>query len=369
MFRQQSGVLPDPGNTLSSARDLGELSSTLAIADWVGSSDTLDYYRFSTRSSSSFNAVLDGLRGDADIRLYRINPNGSTTFLASSTRGGTNTDSIQNRFLARGNYAIRINRFGNNNTSYNLGLSAIPTASGSDNSVSRARDLGDLGSTVAITDWVGRSDTVDYYRFSTRTFSRFNVVLDGLRGDADLRLYRINPNGSTTFVTSSTRGGIATDSIQNWFLTRGNYAIRVNRFSTNNTSYNLQLSALPTYSGSDNSVSRARDLGQLGMNMTIPNTNWVGRSDTVDYYRFSLSGSRRFNAILDGLRRDADLRLYRINPNGSITFLASSTRGGTNTDSIQNRFLTSGNYAIRVNRFSTNNTSYNLNLSAYWSIG
>ncbi|HBQ98753.1 MAG TPA: hypothetical protein DD761_09615, partial [Cyanobacteria bacterium UBA11691] len=64
-------------NTPSTARDLGNLSTSRQFNDFVGPSDPNDYYRFNLESNSSFDLKIDG--GNYNLGLYRdANNNGQT---------------------------------------------------------------------------------------------------------------------------------------------------------------------------------------------------------------------------------------------------------------------------------------------------
>ncbi|MBO1067842.1 hypothetical protein, partial [Anabaena sp. 54] len=49
------------GNTRSTARNVGTLTSLQSFNDWVGSADTNDYYSFNVGTQSNFSLNLTGL--------------------------------------------------------------------------------------------------------------------------------------------------------------------------------------------------------------------------------------------------------------------------------------------------------------------
>ena len=120
--------LPDPvdlaGNTLATARAITVGSSTTSYTDWVGSTDTNDYYRFSLANPGNFNLGLTGMTADADVQL--LNSGGSV--IASSTNGGTASESITGQ-LSAGTYYIRVYPY-TGNTNYNLAVSATSGGTG-----------------------------------------------------------------------------------------------------------------------------------------------------------------------------------------------------------------------------------------------
>ncbi|MCZ2205849.1 MAG: PPC domain-containing protein, partial [Cylindrospermopsis raciborskii PAMP2011] len=77
-------------NTLTSARNIGTLTGTQTFSDFVGSSDTNDYYRLDLSQTSNFSLSLTGLSADADTQLL----NSSGTVIQSSQNAGKVSESI-----------------------------------------------------------------------------------------------------------------------------------------------------------------------------------------------------------------------------------------------------------------------------------
>ncbi|MDB9545067.1 S8 family serine peptidase, partial [Microcystis aeruginosa CS-1036] len=221
------------GNTLATARAITVGSSTTSYTDWVGSTDTNDYYRFTLANSGNFNLGLTGMTADADVLLL----NSSGSVIAYSDNGGTASESIT-RQLSAGTYYIRVYPY-TGNTNYNLAVSAAPLAPVdlAGNTLATARAITVGSSTTSYTDWVGSTDTNDYYRFTLANSSNFNLGLTGLTADADVQL--LNSSGSV--IASSVRAGTASESITSQ-LSAGTYYIRVYPYS-GNTNYNLAVSA------------------------------------------------------------------------------------------------------------------------------
>src|SRR4028118_696772 len=133
------------------------------------------------------------------------------------------------------------------------------------NSLSTARNIvGVENGSVNLTDFVGTGDSHDFYRFDINTKSNFNLRLDGLRADADVKLIQDrNRNGVVDFgetIDYSLEIGTVPDVINVSNLAPGTYYVRVSSFLGNSTNYNLNLSAtsipelnIATPSGSFNS--------------------------------------------------------------------------------------------------------------------
>jgi hypothetical protein len=221
------------GNTLATARAITVGSSTTSYTDWVGSTDTNDYYRFTLANSGNFNLGLTGMTADADVQLL----NSSGSVIASSVRAGTASESITSQ-LSAGTYYIRVYPY-TGDTNYNLAVSAAPLAPVdlAGNTLATARAITVGSSTTSYTDWVGSTDTNDYYRFTLANSGNFNLGLTGMTADADVQL--LNSSGSV--IASSTNVGTASESITSQ-LSAGTYYIRVYPY-TGDTNYNLAVSA------------------------------------------------------------------------------------------------------------------------------
>ena len=220
-------------NSLGQATNLGALSGSRTIQNFVGSSDPNDYYRFDLTQASSFSLSLNGLSANANVELLTS----TGGLIQRSANGGTRAESIS-RTLNTGTYFVRVYR-GSGNTNYNLTLAA--TASGpadnAGNTLATARNIGTLSSSQSFSDFVGSTDTNDYYRFDLSQSSNFSLSLNGLSADADVQLL----NSSGTVLTSSANGGTTAESISSTLGT-GTYYVRVFPYS-GNTNYNLTLAA------------------------------------------------------------------------------------------------------------------------------
>ncbi len=112
--------LPDPGNTLSTARDLGAISGTSSLKEYVGVLDPSDFYRFTVGTPVNLQARLTPSSGDdLDVDLIQdTNNNGlidaneilrsGTTRLTRDLLAGTYFLRIEPRFSSSlgGNYAL-----------------------------------------------------------------------------------------------------------------------------------------------------------------------------------------------------------------------------------------------------------------------
>ncbi|GCL46305.1 S8 family serine peptidase [Microcystis aeruginosa] len=226
-------TLDNAGNTLATARDITIGATPTTYSDFVGSTDTNDYYRFSLGDTSNFSLDLTGLSADADVSL--LNSNGRV--ITKSTNNNNSSESIT-RQLNAGTYYVRVYPY-RGSTNYNLSLAAAPLAipDNAGNTLATARDITIGATPTSYSDFVGSTDTNDYYRFSLGTTSDFSLNLTGLSADADVSL--LDSNGSV--ITRSTNSSNSSESITRQ-LSAGTYFVQVYPYS-GSTNYNLALSA------------------------------------------------------------------------------------------------------------------------------
>lgn len=198
---------------------------------------------------------------------------------------------------------------------------------------------------VANTAAISTSTDNDYFKIVTTTTSSNTFSLVGPSGvDFDMTVY----NSAGTQIGSGTSAS-ATETVTLSNQAAGTYYIRVFGYNgANSTScYTLTVTAATVTSCAnplDNSTN-----GTASGAATIPfNTDVKGlinvRSD-IDYYRFVITTGGTATITLSTLPANYDLRVYSSN---GTTQLASSTRSGTNTETIS-RTYTAGTYYVRVN--------------------
>ena len=105
-------VAVTPGNTPSTAGDLGVFSGTRTFRDFVGTTDSNDYYRFTLNQVHDAELTLFGMDQNANLELYigDQKPDGSVEIgnrIDFSFNSGTRDDSIA-RSLGAGTYFVRV---------------------------------------------------------------------------------------------------------------------------------------------------------------------------------------------------------------------------------------------------------------------
>lgn len=312
-------------DTLATARDLGSIgATTTTVRDFVGSTDTQDFLRWTLTQSSDVTVRLSNLSADADVQIV----DAQGRWVASSARAGAQSEQIV-AALNAGTYFARVYQY-SGDTNYELTLSAIAN----DNSLASASDLGAVGTTpIAVSNVIGNNDTQDYYRFTVSQPGSVTIRSSVTTTASVMQLF----DAQGRSIADSTGGGVP-GQIQRT-LDAGSYFVRVYQVSSSpDINYTLTL----TMAASDNFPATARDLGTLGSTpLTV--RDFVGSTDTQDYFRFSVTQSQNVSIRQIGSGYGADMQL--LNASGQI--IASGVNVATAAMGID-RVLEAGTYFVRA---------------------
>jgi Bacterial pre-peptidase C-terminal domain len=361
--------------TLNGSRHFNGSLSARSNGDGSVSGDSQDFYRFSLGTTSDFSLSLTGMNSNANVEVIRdANNNGRIDVgevIALSTSSGINPEAILMQGLGAGNYIVRVYQDANTSltdTNYSLTLNAspglgLPGLPGSTSEIKTLNGVREFGGAIS-----NRRPT-DLYFFDLTTRSDFKLDLTGLRGDLDVRVYAdTNRNGvidaGEAVIGSSLRLNALSESINLQGLQSGRYIVKISQGTgiLDFSNYVLKLEANPSVSNfgsDDNSRSRAVNFGSLTNSSRRYSVNdFVGTSDTQDFYRFTVGERGTLSVDLARLSADADLELQ----SSDGTVLSRSENRGTQSEFITQN-LVAGEYFIRVYQgLSSSNTNYNLDI-------
>jgi len=221
------------GNTLATARNIGNLTGTRNFSDFVGAIDTNDYYLFTLSGNNNFKLAMTGMTANADVQLL----NSAGGVITSSRATGSNPESII-RNLSAGTYYVRTYPVGTANTNYNLSIQAIADNAG--NTLATARNLGNLNGIRNFSDFVGAIDTNDYYRFSLTTLSSGSISINNTTANTGIQFLNSSGGVIDSFTTNGTEGNALFGEFN-----AGTYYVRIYPIGGANTNYNLNLVAFP----------------------------------------------------------------------------------------------------------------------------
>jgi len=207
-------VAADPGNTLSSAANLGLISNSRggSITQQISSTDRDDYYRIVLGATSTINFSLSGFSRSLGIQLVYdrngngINDGGSQEEVFFGQPANTSATSFTfNRTLGMGTYYIRVlplSSTGTFSTNYNLNLSGTitpetPVGVDPGSTLATSLSVGTLGNQT-VQNYVGTTDASDIYRFNQTTAGNTTFAVSDLSGADNVRLQVItdtNNNG------------------------------------------------------------------------------------------------------------------------------------------------------------------------------
>lgn len=379
-----SATTAEPGEALSTARDIGVLTGTYLNQDFVGTTDSSDLYKFTLGDVSNLQARVNGSSANTQIQLISdLNGNGlidNDEILATDTNFSSSFLSTITQDVPSGPLYLKIDP-SSSTASTQYSLSLVATAFGGNivpdagNTLPTARDLGALAGTVIPKDYVGKADSTDIYKFTLNDISNLQVNVRGLSTNTQIDLIRdINGNGlidnneviaSDTNFSSNFLSSITQD------LPSGNYFIKVApRSSSQSTLYELTVVATP-FGGTlspdpGNTIPTARDLGVLNGTFTAKEN--VGIVDPIDFYKFTLNSAKTLQARVTATSANTQIDLIRdTNGNGLIDnneIIESDTNLSSNYLSNFTEDLAAGTYFFRViPRSSSTSTNYSLELT------
>ncbi|OKH38321.1 hypothetical protein NIES2119_09800 [[Phormidium ambiguum] IAM M-71] len=255
------------GNTLNEARDLGTLSGSQTLNEFVGNVDTQDIYRFALSSSSNLNVSLQDLSADADLQLIQdTNGNGiveENEAIESSTSLNNASEAIAINALPAGTYFIAVNQY-EGDTTYNLSLSASPPISRPARTADSSVNDAEVNNSAVLSKsgQVNATNPENDYSFTVNESGIFTANLTGLTGDADVRLIRdFNGNGKVDSVADRNGNGfIDNDEIEvvawQWergtasesiraFLQPATYVLQVKSFNQQTADYTVNSNFTP----------------------------------------------------------------------------------------------------------------------------
>ncbi|MFM6208902.1 MAG: pre-peptidase C-terminal domain-containing protein [Planktothrix sp.] len=353
-----TAISDSAGNDMTTAKDLGAVSSVQNFTDWVGYLDESDYYKLSLTQNSNLKLDLTGLSGDAVLYLYDSEGNEITY----SDNGDTANAAIAKN-LGAGIYYLKVASF-YGDTTYNLGVSATALtyspANKVGNTLSQNLNIGALGTTQTFNDFVGNpygieQDENDFYTFSIPSASTINLKLTGLTANADLYLY-----DSNDYQIGESAAFSNVDETISKILNPGTYRIKVSSNNGANTGYNLQAtaSALPN-NGAGESFDKALPLGILSS--AISYDDWVGSSiDSSDYYQFQLAQNRVVNVNLSNVTDSIEFGIY----DNSGNWIGSDSVYAGESKTLTTEKLPPGLYYVTISDYYTDQGAfYRLSIS------
>jgi hypothetical protein len=191
------------------------------INNFVGDTDTLDFFRFHMAYNGNFTATLDNLQAGEAVTLQLLRSNGSVIDTDSSSPANP-TPTVNGSWLPAADYFVGVVRNApGDNTNYRLML--LADYAGED--IGHTNFIGNVPPGGVKKGWIGDGDESDWYKFRvTPATTNVSIVLSGLSDDLDVILR----DSAGNEITRSELGGTADDTITR-SLGVGTYYIEVLR--------------------------------------------------------------------------------------------------------------------------------------------
>ncbi len=210
------------------AFNLGTPGSRAKITNGtIGGVDVNDWYKFTVRGIKKVTLRLDQMKAGSSTQMQLMRTVGGTpdtdTPVATETLNAVSTTTRATivEVLTAGTYYVKLSTTDTSVSPYRLYTRALGDRDAATRTT--ARNLGYLAAPKSITGKVGMEDRNDWFKFSTRSFTRrVTLTLTGLTGDANLALYDAR---GRKLVISSEAGTADEQIIRN--LRVGTYYVRV----------------------------------------------------------------------------------------------------------------------------------------------
>jgi|GEM_PF-2281776 len=366
-------------DTLATATNLGTLTGNRNIADFVGVTDPVDFFRFTISENSDVGFTFRGLSETVSVDLIAdLNGNGVVDSGERVDRGsGGSSGGSFSEALPNGTYFVLVETFfSNRSTNYELNLNVVPRPGNvtpdPGETLNTAFNLGSLSGTRTLRDYVGVLDNeLDIYRFTLTQNTDVGFTFSGLSESVSVGLIA-DRNGNGVIDSGeridSGNGGSSGGSFSE-ALPAGTYFVAVETFFSNrSTQYELSLNAVarPGNVSPDpgSTLNAALNLGVLSETRTV--RDYVGVVDEVDVYEFTIERNADVGLTFSGLSESVSVALIAdLNNNGVIDFgeRLGSASGGSSGNSFS-QVLEAGTYfAVVETFFSNRSTQYSLAIS------
>lgn len=353
-YRMRLSLNPDTaGETLDTARNLDNLTTSAGVNEYIGRSDPADIYRFTIDERLTVGATLTPVSAGAEISLLDASGNE----LAGTSGSGTAPRSLQ-RVLDPGTYFVSTTPVPGSNTRYNLTLNASPAPDQGGNDFGSASAFPGFGFFPAsIQEYVGNSDLADYYTFTTTIAGDLKIDLDNIAPTADLDITLFDQFQQPL----EFQGGAGPGGNEQIILNDaqpGQYFVLVRPAGPNNNSaYRLTAVLTPKDKFGDTFDDPTVITNPLSPGILTPLSNdldnpsiyqdFVGAGD-VDVFRFTLTDPKNFFATrLKDFTGNITLQLFQAGNPTPLSGGSSALRGA----------LGPGTYFLRVLAGSPNDAS------------
>ncbi|HEY9640470.1 MAG TPA: hypothetical protein V6C57_08300 [Coleofasciculaceae cyanobacterium] len=238
-YKLKVSTAPPPdlaGNTPDTARPITVGATSSVYSDFVSTdTDNSDYYSFTlTDKTTRLSSSLSGITSDVQVNLFD-----RTNQLIASKSSSTTPDF--ELVLGAGSYYAQVQPL-NGSTAYKLSLAgtAIPDSAGETTATARTVFLSSTPTTLS--EFVGKGDSEDYYKFTVRKAVTLNGAIATTpllpTDSTSLRVSLLKDNNG---VLASYQSSI--DPTFSYSLSPGVYYIKVNPILEAQANYNLSLSA------------------------------------------------------------------------------------------------------------------------------
>jgi hypothetical protein len=364
-----------PGDTFSTATDLGDLTSANSRTDMLMSGvESTHVYKFELLTPRSVEVRATGMNDWVTVRLYRdLNVNGQADANERYLSASSPTNAVAGDVFLPGTYFVVVSVSGTTSTPYTL--TVTPGAEVARESIrpgdtfSTATDLGDLTSANSRTDMLMSGvESTHVYKFELLTPRSVEVRATGMNDWVTVRLYRdLNVNGQADANERYLSASSPTNAVAGDVFLPGTYFVVVSVSGTTSTPYTLTVTpgaevARESIRPGD-TFSTATDLGDLTSANSRTDMLMSGVEST-HVYKFELLTPRSVEVRATGMNDWVTVRLYRdLNVNGQADANERYLSSSSPTNAVAGDVFLPGTYFVVVSVSGTTSTPYTLTVT------
>lgn len=283
------------GATMATAASLGTLTTTaVARADWLGSGDPTDMYKFVLSKTSRLTLGFSGLTPDRSLTWSVVDSTGQELFASTS-------DSIAEPIdLLAGSYYLKLGA-GAGATPYRMALSATALPDAAGKTLDAPKALGALGPTaVSVSDAVYLRQGVDgddYYSFTVSSPSLVTLGVTSLDSTSGSSVWLKIKDSLGQDIDNAFLGP---DGTMRKVLQAGTYRFAISATTEGTNFYTLSAKADPAPDGgASHTLDAAKALPTLVGTAALLASDTVNPGYGEDFYTFKLAKASTVRLELD----------------------------------------------------------------------
>ena len=363
-------LVPEVGDTLATARDLGHLAGTqsLDVSSAIDQAFDRDVFRFEADVPGSTRVSLSAFFGGLDTFVTVLDSAGQV--IASNDNFDSFTSDSFLTFMAEGGatYFVEARGVGSTVGDYFLSLTLVPEVG---DTLATARDLGHLTGrqSLDVSSVIDQAFDRDVFRFEADVSGSTRVFLGANFGQLDTFVTVLDSAGQV-IASNDNFDSFTSDSFLTFAAERGaTYFVEARGVGSTAGDYLLSLTLVPEVG---DTLATARDLGLLAATQPLDVSSTIDQAFDRDIFRFEadVAGTTRVNLSENfGSFGDLDTFVTVLDSAGQVIASNDNSRSFS-TDSFLTFIAEAGTtYFVEARGVGSTVGDYSLSLTLISEVG